>query len=150
MLNRPSRPSVLAASVAGALAFAALAPSSAFAQGAQSAERPTFRPMRYDENWRALADPGIQTDALDVLKWIEVSETVSLTLGGEARLRGEAYDDQDLGFNEAGDNDYLLGRLMLHADVRAGRYVRGFVQLRVGDAWGAKTRWVRYRSMTST
>lgn len=138
MYSRPGRRARSAASLIAIIAFAMVAATPGAAQNPPSAERPTYRPMRYDENWRALADPVKQTEPLDTLKWIEVSDALSLTLGGEARLRGEAYDELDLGFNDAVKSDYLLARLMLHADVRASSHVRGFVQLRVGDAWGAE------------
>lgn len=117
--------------LAGALVtFIGSAPAAA--QEQPVSERPGFRPMRYDEDWRPLADPDKRTEPLDALKHIAVGEKGWLTLGGEARLRGEAYDRLDLGFGGAGQDEYLLGRAMLHADLHLDESVRGFVQLRYG------------------
>jgi hypothetical protein len=97
---------------------------------ATAAERPAFQDLRFDEDWSALASPGAlaSRDAFDALKWIRLGERSALSLGGQARLRLEAWDGFAFGA-PADDEDVLfLTRLRLHGDLRVGERFRVFVE----------------------
>ncbi len=53
---------------------------------------------------------------------------VGATVGGQLRLRSETWSN--FGFAEPNDDTFILARLLLTADVRAGTYLRGFVRVR--------------------
>jgi hypothetical protein len=96
--------------------------------------RPSFRSFRYEEDWRALADPARQTDFLDPLKYIRLGAgpDVYLSFGGELRERYEFTSNPS--FRVGADlrrDDYLLQRLLLHADLHLGPNLRVFTQ--IGD-----------------
>src|SRR5580765_6553122 len=40
-------------------------------------QRPPFKPLRYDEDYRFLADPALRTDLLDPIKYIPLSRSRS-------------------------------------------------------------------------
>ena len=103
------------------LAAVALGPAtSALAQG----DRPSFKPLRYDEDW-SLFEAG--DDSWDGIKRVDLNGDGSwwASFGGSARFRGEAW--QNFGFNEANDDTFLLGRMQLHGDFHFGDTVRVFV-----------------------
>jgi hypothetical protein len=54
------------------------------------------------------------------------SESVTLSIGGQARLRWEVWDN--FGFVPENDDDFGLLRLRLHGDARFGKYVRVFAE----------------------
>lgn len=91
----------------------------------EAGERPEIRSHRYDEDWRdwcARQPPG----GVDRVKCIRAGDAL-LSLGGEWRERVEV--DANPGFGLDGDDDTrVLHRLMLHADLRVGHALRGFVQ----------------------
>ncbi len=53
---------------------------------------------------------------------------IYLTLGGEIRERFEYYSEPFFGLRGLAQDDYLLHRLLLSADLHAGDYLRAFVQ----------------------
>jgi hypothetical protein len=55
--------------------------------------------------------------------------SVYLSLSGELRERFEYYSEPFFGLRGVSEDDYLLHRLLLSADLHAGDYVRVFVQL---------------------
>jgi len=64
----------------------------------------------------------------DRLKGLSLNETesVTLSLGGQARLRWEFWEN--FGFAPDNDDDYGLLRLRLHGDAQFGKYVRVFAE----------------------
>lgn len=89
--------------------------------------RPQIRLHRFDEDWRALADPALRTDAL---KYIPLGSGPSfLSVGGELRARYERYERPGLGFGGPARDDYVLGRALLHADLQLNDSVRAFAQI---------------------
>ena len=103
------------------LATVALGPAtSALAQS----ERPSFKPLRYDEDW-SLFEAG--EDYWDGIKHVDLNEDGSwwASFGGSYRARGEAW--QNFGFTETNDDAFLLSRLRLHGDFNFGENVRVFV-----------------------
>ena len=98
---------LLAASVVVAAPVVALGPES---------ERPSFRPLRFEEDWSAF-DPATGDDFWDPIKHVDLTDDgrIWASLGGELRGRVEAW--QDFGFVAGEDDEFLLGRARLHADV---------------------------------
>lgn len=86
--------------------------------------RPSYKPLRYDENW-SLFEPG--DDYWDGIKHVDLNEDGSwwASFGGELRARAESW--QNFGFTEVNDDTFLLGRALLHADLHFGERVRAFV-----------------------
>lgn len=100
--------------------------------------RPEFRNLRYEENWRYLADPACMEDPFDWLKFIPVDATGShfLTLGGEARLRYEYVHNGAFGADVKDSNGYFLKRYLMHADFYPADRLRTFVQLQSANESG--------------
>jgi hypothetical protein len=98
---------------------------------------PPYQLLRYDEDWSYLRDPSNRTDALDALKYIPLNTRGwYVSLGGEARIRYEYYNEFAFGAGRQDDNGYLLQRYLLHADFHLGPRVRFFVQLQSGIETG--------------
>ena len=99
----------------------------------QSAARPTFTPHRFDEDWRRLCTSVGRGEHLDALKCLMLGPAVTLSFGGEARARYEAFDNPGFGLRSSG-HDVLLNRFLFHGDLRVSDTVRAFLQF--GYAWG--------------
>lgn len=101
--------------------------------------RPGFRPHRFDEDWRAYCRSTPTPARIDRPKCIRLGDDSLVSIGSDLRLRVEAVDEPEFGFEQSRDRAALF-RAMTHVDLRAGRAVRGFAQLgsffeagRVGD-----------------
>lgn len=98
-----------------------------------SAEVPLpFEQHRYDEDYAYLSNPARRTEALDALKHITLGSDPEtyLTLGGELRARYEVIGNPGFNFDRSTPrNDYLLGRLLVLADLHLGPNFRIFGQL---------------------
>ena len=101
-------------------------------------ERPDYRNLRYEENWRYLADPTCADGMFDRLKFLPLDETRQryLSLGGEARLRYEFVNNGAFGSDPPDANGYFLKRYLLHADVHPADRARIFVQLQSANESG--------------
>ena len=99
---------------------------------APTAERPTYKWLRFEEDWSFLrdAEPGDAADIWDRIKYVPFSERRSVwaSFGGQMRLRLESWQNFLFGSPPNDDDTFLLWRLLLHADVHLGRKVRFFVQ----------------------
>ncbi len=94
------------------------------------AERPTFQTLRYNEDWSFLHDSSRRADWLDPVKFIPLDGTnVYVSLGGEARLKYERYDEPAFNQKPSDNDGFLLQRYLLHADVHLGLHFRAFGQL---------------------
>ena len=93
--------------------------------------QPLFRPLRYDEDYRYLSDPGQRTDFWDSIKYIPIADghVGYLSFGGEARERFEAYENEFFSTKSTADNAYFLQRYLLHADYQPIDWLRAFGQL---------------------
>lgn len=91
---------------------------------------PKYTELRYDENYRYLADPARWTDAFDSLKYIPLSggEDWYLTLGGSVRDRYENFQNYLFGSGPQSPGGYNLLRVLASADVHLGPYVRVFAE----------------------
>lgn len=112
-----------ATALAALLAITGVAPAQT---GTEPAPRPELKLQRADENWSAFTAPAEGGELWDPIKNIRLSEDVSLSFGGDLRFRLEHWEN--FGFAEPNDDTFLLGRLLLHADLRAGEHFRAFVQ----------------------
>ncbi|MBY0113230.1 MAG: alginate export family protein [Phycisphaerales bacterium] len=102
---------------------------------------PPFKLFRYEEDYRALADPAKRTGFFDPVKYIRLGDSDTyLSIGGEARARYEYYSHPSFGLRTDSHDDFLLGRILLHGDFRTGPrdglHFRGFAQLLSGWSWG--------------
>lgn len=95
-----------------------------------AATAPAFKLLRYDEDYSYLQDPARRSDFWDPVKYIPISASGwFISLGGEVRERFEDYTAANFGVPGKQGDSYLLHRALLHADLHAGEFVRGFVQL---------------------
>ncbi len=92
---------------------------------------PRYQVLRYNEDYRFLAEPAPRADLFDPLKYIRLGrDDRFLSIGGDLRERYEIYHDRDFGTAPADHDGYLLQRYMLHADLHLGEAFRVFAQLK--------------------
>ncbi|MGH9874918.1 MAG: alginate export family protein [Pyrinomonadaceae bacterium] len=100
---------------------------------------PAYQQQRYDEDWSYLSDGGRRTDPLDELKYIRLTNRGwYVSLGGEARVRYEYFNEFAFGAGPQDSNGYVLQRYLLHADWHLGKRLRVFTQLQSGIETGRK------------
>src|SRR5262245_51010130 len=100
---------------------------------------PPFQSLRYDEDWSYLEDETRRSEWLDRLKYIPLNKRgCYLSLGGEARVRYEYFDQFNFGAGPQDNDGYLLQRYLLHADAHFGKRVRFFTQLQSAVGSGRK------------
>ena len=96
--------------------------------------------LRDEEDWSFLADRSRSTDAdvWDPMKFIPFRWPGAsyVSLGGELRQQYERFANEEWGAEPQDDNGYWLQRYMFHADLRVGRRVRLFGQLKSGIEMG--------------
>jgi hypothetical protein len=109
------------------LVLAAVLPAAA--QTPAPPPRPAFQVVRFNENWGVLRQ-GVAPAGFDKLKYLQLSTGGSswLSLGGQLRARSEAVSDFMLVDSPLNDDSFELVRLLLHADVHAGPYLRAFIE----------------------
>ena len=89
-------------------AFISLALST---QAVAQAARPSYQPIRYDEDWSALRDRSLHDDVRDRVKYVPLLwPNWFLTVAGETRERYELVDYPAFGFGPSDTNGYLLQR----------------------------------------
>src|SRR5882762_630619 len=95
---------------------------------------PSFKQLRYDEDYTYLRDPSRRADSLDLIKFIALTPDKEwyLTFGGEIRERYEYFHNNLWGRGPQDDNGYLLERYMIHADAHFGDHFRVFTQFKRG------------------
>lgn len=95
---------------------------------------PAYKQLRYDEDYRYLRDPTKRTDFLDPIKYLPVGRGSNAwaTIGGEARLRYEYFENPQWGAAPQDPDGYLLQRYMLHGDVHCQDFFRVFSQFKSG------------------
>jgi hypothetical protein len=105
--------------------------------GSDTPQRPVIQDQRWEENWSVLADPALQTEPLDALKYIPLSPDgqVWLSLGANARERMESFSNPNYGTPGQKSNTYLLDRTEVDADLRIYGW-QAFVQLQDDRAPG--------------
>jgi hypothetical protein len=94
--------------------------------------RPAILPNRWAEDWSVLADPRVPREPLDSLKYIPLSPDdpkTYLSLGADFRERFEGNDAEGFGIGPHSNNDYLISRTDVFADLRIANQVQIFAQL---------------------
>ena len=98
--------------------------------------RPEFRNLRFEEDWSALKRTSRWDDAIKAIPLLP-GRPVTLTLGGQARWRGERFNSFNL---SAQDDDNSQSRLLLNADLQAGTrqrlHARVFAEWRDAQSYG--------------
>lgn len=116
----------------GVAALVVLPPQSSAQQlpSASVADPPAYKFIRYEEDYRYLADQSKRADLWDPIKYIPLGTDGSfLSLGGEVRERMESYSNPNFSLAGQPANTYLLQRVLLHSDLHIGDYFRSFVQI---------------------
>jgi Alginate export len=114
-----------------AVVLVAIAAMIATPIAAQEPDRPTYRRLRYEEDWSVLRDPARRTEPLDRLKYIPLTADgwAWLSLGGEIRERYEYTHDPTWGQDPQDEHGVLLQRYTLHTDLHLGPNLRVFEEL---------------------
>jgi hypothetical protein len=115
-----------------------LAPGPALAVSDPCPGRPAFPNMRYEEDWRFLADPACRTDPWDRAKYIDLGHGRSLSFGGDVRLRYERFSDPGFGRDRVDRDGYFLNRSLFHGHLRWNPRVEAFAQLESSDVNGRR------------
>ena len=108
-------------------------PASRFGPGSQAiagSNVPTYKLLRYDEDYSYLKDPERRTDFWDPIKYIPFGDREDwyAWFGTELRPRLQFYNNFDFG-TTPGPNAYLDQRYYYHGDFHFGPDVRFFGQL---------------------
>lgn len=90
---------------------------------------PKFKTLRFDENWSEF-DPESGTDYWDDIKHIKLNDDGSswVSVGGEMRVRAEAWESFGFATGLTGDDSFGLARVQLHSDWHFGDNFRVFVE----------------------
>ena len=102
---------------------------------------PSYQYFRYDEDYSYLANPAMQNDWFDPIKYIPLpvnDPDFYVTFGGEVRERFEGYYDLNFGIGN-GPDSYWLQRLAIYSDIHLGPRVRIFAEGISGLVAGAST-----------
>jgi len=91
---------------------------------------PQARDLPYDEDYSGLRDQP-RASLWDKLKYIPITDSTFLTVGGEARTRFETRNDQRFGRGPQDGAD-LEFRFRAWADLHVGDHLRGFFELKSG------------------
>lgn len=101
-----------------------------------SYQAPKYGFLRFNEDWSGLADAPDARTGWDAIKYVPLSEDgdVWASFGGSLRLRFESWSDFAFGAPAIADDEFLLFRALLHADVHVGESVRLFVEGKTAQA----------------
>jgi Alginate export len=94
--------------------------------------RPALLPNRWEEDWSVLADSRVPREPFDNLKYIPLSPSdpkTYLSLGADFRERFEGNDAEGFGIGPHSNNDYVISRSDVFADLRIANQVQVFAQL---------------------
>ncbi len=91
---------------------------------------PKYLNLRYDEDFSYLEGPegSYQPDFFDPIKWIKITDDLTLTIGGEFRARLEAATNTGFGSTEPAQDTFFLHRYRLHADLRYRKLLRFYYE----------------------
>ncbi|ABI91376.1 alginate export family protein [Burkholderia ambifaria AMMD] len=133
-----------AGTAAGADASSDPAPATAAAPAAGTsctAKRPTVLFNRWQEDWSVLANPCVPRKPLDALKYIPLGGDPStyLSLGANLRERFELNNAPLFGLGAAHDDNYVIQRANVHADLRYAGHFQAFFQLVDSRPFGKDT-----------
>jgi hypothetical protein len=103
--------------------------------------RPAILFNRWQEDWSVLADPRVPREPLDSLKYIPLSRDdpkTYLSLGAGLRERFEANDATSFGVGMNRNQDYVISRAEVSADLRLAGQFQFFIQLQKDNAFDKK------------
>jgi len=115
-----------------------LVSAGAAAESGACPDRPAFPNMRYEEDWRFLADPACLSDRWDRAKHMDLGHGRSLSFGGDLRLRFERFSDPGFGRDRPDRNGYFLNRGLFHGHLRWNPRVEAFAQFESSDVNGRR------------
>jgi Alginate export len=100
------------------------------AQNGFSQQFPSFKPLRYDEDYSSLSNDSMN-NWYRRLKFNPLSphKKSYISFGGEARFQYFNTQHEGWGDDPADNNGYILGRLLFHVDLHIRPHFRTFVQL---------------------
>ena len=100
--------------------------------------RPAIAFNRWQEDWSVLADPALETEPLDNLKYIPLGSDPKtyLSLGLNLRERYEQNDATGFGTRGTPAANYVISRLETHADLHLGPQFQLFTQFESAFAPG--------------
>jgi hypothetical protein len=104
----------------------------AFAASSASGEDlPSLSNERWRENWSGSDAPW---------KDIALAPGLALDIGADVRWKPEAIDNPRYGLTSFEDDSWLQQRLLMHFNLRAGRFARTFVELGAFDVMGRENK----------
>jgi hypothetical protein len=105
--------------------------ASAAAQEPAPVEHEDFKKLRYEEDYKYLADSRRRTNVWESIKYIPLGSLPGsyLSLGGEIRERYEYTRNPVWGEDPQDKRGVFLQRYNVHADLHLGKYIRIFSQL---------------------
>ena len=131
------------APAAAAAAAPVVQPQAAAASAAVSctAKRPTVLFNRWQEDWSVLANPCVPRKPFDALKYVPLGDDPStyLSLGANLRERFELNNAPLFGLGSAHDDNYVIQRTNVHADLRYRGHLQAFVQFVDARPFGKNT-----------
>lgn len=95
-----------------------------------SQQFPSFKLLRYEEDYTNLKNKS-HLNSYEKIKYIPIlkDSNTFVSLGGEARLQYFYLKNENWGEEPKDKNGYVMRRYLLHADLRAGKRFRTFMQL---------------------
>ncbi len=113
--------------------------------------------LRQLDDFEQFNNPEYET--YNTLKVLSLGDSVKLGLGGSYRAQWEHFTNQTLGSNDPNDENWYLGRLFLHSDLRIANTWQFFLEVGSShtasrevfrpvdrDIWHVNQGFVRYRS----
>lgn len=89
-----------------------------------------FKLLAFDEDWRALKDPNVETDHwFPEIKQIELAKDWDLEIGGQVRYQLKDEVNRSLTGAFPGHDEFSLLRTRLHGDLRIQDDLRFYVEL---------------------
>ena len=107
-------------------------------QGGGQPARPSILFNRWQEDWSVLSDPEVPREPGDALKYIPLSADdpkTYLSLGAELRERFEANDATNFGVGSNRNQDYIISRAEVDADLRIASQIQLFAQVQSDNAF---------------
>lgn len=91
---------------------------------------PKYLVLHGEEDWSYLAGPegSYKKDFFDPIKWIKLTDDLTLSLGGQFRGRLESETNRGFGSTEPAQDTIFLHRYYLHSDLRYRKLARLFFE----------------------